>query len=165
MGILGAIITTGFGMRRSKYERQKFVTQLNSITRIAWQQTVMTGKTHRVVFDIKKRRVRVERSTGKIVRGEPEYLPVSGSYVAGEMAVPSAFTIKQLIVDGADEMARAIGGGQQITEVWFYIVPGGLAQTVIINLLDATNPAHKRQMGLVLNPFNANFAMYDSFQK
>ncbi len=47
-------------------------------------------------------------------------------------------------------------------------MPDGLTQTVTMNFLDTKqlNAAGKpRQFGLVLNPFNAQFKVYDGFQR
>ena len=57
--------------------------------------------------------------------------------------------------------------GRQTTELWFFIVPEGLAQDVVINLLDMRDKdrGKAKQVGLVLNPFAAQFKSYDSFQK
>jgi hypothetical protein len=52
-------------------------------------------------------------------------------------------------------------------EMWFYVIPGGMAQDVIINFIDTKDLYNNapRSVGLVLNPFSAQFKIYDTFQK
>ena len=58
--------------------------------------------------------------------------------------------------------------GRDTGETWFYVVPDGMTQRVTINMTDGNDidsGGRPAKIGLVLNPFNAQFAAYDTFKK
>jgi hypothetical protein len=56
---------------------------------------------------------------------------------------------------------------KNVQELWFFLVPEGLAQQVTINMIDTvdTFDDKPRHIGLVLNPFLMQFKVYDAFAK
>jgi hypothetical protein len=62
-------------------------------------------------------------------------------------------------------MERFEGRGTE--NIWFFVAASGLAQPVTINLVDDNDRSagRARSIGLVLNPFSAQFKEYDTFQK
>lgn len=166
IGIMMTVIVPNFKKLLPRRERQQFLSKVNALTRLAWQRALIERKIHRVVFNFKNNEFWVEAPTGGNKLGEPEFLRVKSSYVSAWGKIPSHIQIKNFIIEGYDEMTRRGAGGT--TESWFYVTPDGLTQTVTINFIDTQhlNAAGKpRQFGLVLNPFNAQFKLYDSFQK
>ena len=79
------------------------------------------------------------------------------------MTWPDSIIIKQLLIEGFDEMKRFTGGKTET--VWFYIVPDGMVQAVTINFLDKEQmiDGKPKPVGLVLNPFTAEFKVYHAF--
>ena len=63
----------------------------------------------------------------------------------------------------------AAGGLSRKTEnIWFFVMPDGVCQEVIVNIVDQPeNQSEKegKQFSVVLNPFTAQCVMYDTFQK
>ena len=58
--------------------------------------------------------------------------------------------------------------GHDTGETWFYVVPDGMTQRVTINMTDSQDidsGGRPAKIGLVLNPFNAQFATHDTFKK
>lgn len=58
--------------------------------------------------------------------------------------------------------------GRDTGETWFYVVPDGMAQRVTINMTDSQDidsGGRPAKIGLVLNPFNAQFTAYDTFKR
>jgi len=169
IGILMSVIVPNFNRLLPRREREAFISKLSALTRFAWQHALIKRKVHKISFDLKKNLFWVEMATGNVKEGQPEFVRVKGAYINTSVAVPKNIEIKNFIIEGDDEMAKRGGGGKLSEfESWFYIMPDGLSQTVTINFLDSKqkNAAGKpRQFGLVLNPFNAQFKTYDSFQK
>lgn len=161
IAIASSALFTGIWLQQRGRDREKFITRLNATMRLAWQQTMITNKLHRVVFDFKKKNARVEVAT-TTKDGKQEFALVRGTFVPNRFKWESAIDIKQFIIDGQDKIAA--GAGHKTIEVWFYIVPGGIAQSVTINFIEQQGQK-KRPTGLVLNIFNAQFKAYDSFQK
>jgi type II secretory pathway pseudopilin PulG len=164
--VLMSIVAPSFRNLLPRREREVFIGKINAITRFAWQRALIERKVHKIVFNFKNSEFWVEEPTGTSKLGEMEFKRVKGAYFATLAKIPSNIQIKNFIIEGFDEMTRRGAGGTE--ESWFFLMPDGLAQTVTINFLDTKqlNVAGKpRQFGLVLNPFNAQFKVYDSFQK
>lgn len=166
MGALMTIVVPNFKKLLPRREREVFIGKLNTLTRYAWQHALIERKVHKIVFDFKKNQCWVEMVTGTTKNGQAEFARVKGAYTNPMVTIPANIQIKNFIIEGFDEMTRRGTGGT--TESWFFLMPDGLTQTVTINFIDTKqlNAGGKpRQFGLVLNPFNAQFKVYDSFQK
>ncbi len=166
VAVLMGIIAPSFKNLLPRREREAFIGKINAITRFAWQRALIERKVHRIVFNFKKNLFWVEQPTGTTKLGEMEFERVKGSHFDTSGKIPATIQIKNFIIEGFDEMTRRGAGGTD--ESWFFLMPDGLTQTVTINFLDTKqqNAAGKpRQFGLVLNPFNAQFKVYESFQK
>lgn len=167
IGIVMAVVVPNFRSLLPGRERKMFVEKLNGLARIAWQRALVERKTQKIVFDFDKRMIWLEGATGAIKDGQQEFVRSKTAYVPTNFKIPKSIDIKNFIVEGFDEMGR-YGAGRKTTESWFYLIPDGLAQRVTINFLDTkttTASGKPRQYGLVLNPFSAQFKLYDGFQK
>ena len=76
------------------------------------------------------------------------------------------FEFKNFYIGKRDEIAMTLRGAQR-GKLWFYITPEGLAQPVIINLIDTAEVIEEKGLAfsLVLNPFLVQFKEYDTFQR
>lgn len=167
LGILAAAIVPNFRNLLPGRERKLFIGKLNGLMHTAWQRALVERKLQKISFDFDKRSIWLESATGAIKEGNPEFARAKGSYVSTLLKIPKVIDVKNFIIEGFDEMGR-YGSGRKTTESWFYIIPDGMAQAVTINFLDTSNlnaAGKPRQFGLVLNPFNAQFKVYDAFQK
>ncbi len=167
IGVFMAVIVPGFNRLLPRNERKVFISKLNALTRYAWQHALIERKVHKVAIDFDKKVMWVEMATGGIKDGQPEFARIKGAYTSTSLAIPKNIEIKNFIIEGYDEKSR-YGAGSKTTESWFFIMPDGLTQTVTINITDAkqtTGSGKPRQFGLVLNPFTAQFRVYDNFQK
>lgn len=166
LGVMATIIVPNLQRLSPRYKRNEFLSQLGALVRLSWQQALITQKVHRVFFDVEKRIVRVDCVTEKKDKaGSPDFQPVSIAYLNTSYQWSPALEFKQFYI-GKDEMlARP---GIKTDQIWFYTVPDGLAQDVIINIVDIgeTDAQGKPvRIGLVLNPFSAVFKEYEEFQK
>ncbi len=146
------------------YQRKEFIARLNALVQAAWQQTIITRRVHRILFDFRERTARVERNmTGTSLTQKFDFQRAPGPDTA--MSWPSTIIIKEFLVESFDEMKRFTG--RAIETIWFYIIPDGMTQQVTINGLDKDDALENkaRPFGLVLNPFLAQFREYDTFQK
>lgn len=165
IGVLATVVVPNLRVRQPEYERKQFLGTLNGLLRLTAEQALTRRTLHRVYFDFKNNKIRIEaKGTGKDQKGEQIFTVIKAPYLVSSLAWPANLSVKEFKIDGADEMARE---GRRTTEVWFYIIPEGLAQDVVINLVDMQDKQRgkPKQIGLVLNPFNAQFKTYDSFQK
>ena len=168
IGIMATIVVPSFKSILPRREREAFVSKLNALMRYAWQHALIERKAHKMSVNFEKKLIWIEMATGSPNKeGKPDFAPIKGAYLNTSMVIPSSIQIKNFIIEGYDEMSR-YAAGSKLQDSWFFIMPDGLTQTVTINFLDTrqTNVAGRpRQFGLVLNPFNAQFKVYDSFQK
>lgn len=152
-----------FTSRKPRYEREEFVARLNSLVSVAAQQAILERAVHSLEFDFKKRFVEIKRAPYPGAQAD-NFEPVKGLSSA-HYTWPEQFEIKQFIVGGSDLMKAF--SRKDTGEAWFFVVPDGMTQEVIINFLDTkdTIDDNARKVGLVLNPFTAQFKTYDLFQK
>lgn len=173
MAILGVMATFLIpNLQKASHERKVFFAQLNGLAQYGKQQAIVTNKVHQILFDFALGTIQLLQEGGasaqKDAAGNPKYELVKAVALDTTIAIPSSIEIKNFYIDGTgfDEMAKFVG--RKTGQVWFYIVPEGLAQETIINVLDTKDLMYDgkpRQFGLVLNPFSVQFKEYDAFQK
>lgn len=165
IGILASFLLPNLGRTRPRYEREEFIARLSGLAQLAWRQAVISGNIHRIKFNIKERFALIEsQQVSESGKKTQEYKPIEGQYVPSKITWQPRFEVRQFLIEGIDEMRH---GTSRTTEAWFYVMPDGLAQEVIINFVDTVDlvDGKPRPFGLVLNPFNAQFTAYAAFQK
>lgn len=169
IALLGTVVVPNFQGKDPKKERQTFTAQLNDFMTFAWYNGITTGKIQRVVFDLNNHQVYLEQQKVREERPSQEttYERVNRGYTQTAIAWPKHFVIKNFIIEGFDEVGK-YGSGGALKTTWFFIVPDGLAQDVIINIVDKSDQTQTRNghpFSLILNPFSAQFKEYEQFQK
>ncbi len=164
-GLVAAVAIPNLFKRRPFYEQKAFVTSLNTFMAEAWQRGLTTQKVQKIVFDLSQRKVLLEQEASQTdPQGGLVFAPVVVQYAPTAPLWPETFEIQQFFVQGADELSSRT---QTKNAVWFFVLPGGLAQEVIINMVDTKNQTdlnEGKKIGLVLNPFTMQFKTYDEFQ-
>lgn len=133
-------------------KRAEFVNQLSHLVQITWQNAVVTGKVHRIVFDSANREIRAEmREVTKTGEKAGEYIPVAGVYFKTSLKWDlERFALKDwYLTNIKPEISNNLN---------FLIFPEGVTQPVMINF------ASDEPLSLVLNPFSAQFKAYDTYQ-
>ncbi len=166
IGIIGAVIAPSFQGKTPRYERELFIARFSTLVQYGWQQALLTHKIHRINVDVGKRLITLTvQSDEKDKSGEYAYKPLTNPVQETECVIDDQIIIKQFFIEGFDMMAKF--SRSKTASVWFYIIPEGMVQTVVINLNDTKDVLNNqaRPVGLVLNPFSAQFKVYDAFQK
>lgn len=164
LGIMATILIPNIAYVRPGYERRAFVAQVNNLLRFAWRDALISQKIHRIHFDLKKRIIRVQVE-GAEHGNEKKFYDVKTQYVKSWYEWPEHIIIKQLFVGKEEQLQRP---GTKTESAWFFIVPEGMSQEVIINALTTIEKDEKgkeKQIGLVINPFTAQLNAYETFQK
>ncbi|MDP3889131.1 MAG: prepilin-type N-terminal cleavage/methylation domain-containing protein [bacterium] len=167
LGILISIAIPNIQQTMPRYERETFIARLNALMQLSWQHAVTTHKIHRISFNLGKNNVHLDVQTDKYEKtGEPKFEPLKQVYLKTSLVIPDTIDIKNFFIEGFDEMTR-FAEGRKTTEIWFFMVPEGLTQEVTINFFDKKDrqAGKPKPFSLVLNPFNAQFKTYDTFQK
>lgn len=169
IALLGTVIVPNLTTRVPAAERKAFVANLNALVGFAWQQALITNKLHKVSVDLGKKlisvSVRSDAPADSKQKDEP-FEPIKQANIKTSLVWPDNLVVKNFYIEGFDEAAR-YGSGRKMEETWFFIVPEGLAQDVVINITDTKDRSRGRpkQIGLVLNPFTAQFKEYGTFQQ
>ena len=145
-GILAATATR-FLFRSPVDRRQTFVTQLNSLVRDAWLDTLKNSTMHRVVFNFDKRTVTVEKARN---RG-PVAIPAAESFVPVKqrtVRIPPLVDMRGFVIEGKDLM-----GGEKTVEAYFLIDHAGAFQDVKLVLGEEKLPP----LTVRFNPFLKEF--------
>ncbi len=164
IGILATISFTYLGRQTPEYRRNNFVARLNAMLRIATQNALATNRIHQVNFDFTRHTISVlvdQETTGK--KGERAYKLMEAPYANTAYEYDDTLETRNFYIGKEDEF----GTGKK-EEAWFFIMPEGLAQDVIINMRDTNDTQmHKAgaPLGLVMNPFTVQFDAYDTFAK
>ncbi len=166
IGLLSSMIVPNFQRTTPRYEREAFIARFNTLVQFGWQQALSTHKVHRINVDIGKQLITLMADSGeKDKSGESAFKPITNAVEDTTCPIPDQILIKQFFIEGHDMMSKF--GRSETKSAWFYIVPDGMAQNVVINFNDTkdTQDNKSRPVGLVLNPFSAQFKVYDTFQK
>lgn len=150
-----------------EYRRTEFVRRLNALLDGALSHAISAATVTQIVCDFQKKQIQLWADTGrKTAQGAPVYAPLELPYIETVYDIPAGLEFKNFYINGSDEMHKK---GRQTTEqVWFFIMPDGIAQEVIINIKDTNDIerfAEGESLSLVLNPFTVRFAEYETFQK
>ena len=162
-----AVVIPNVSRFGSYYVREKFIAQCNALMLFAWQQALLTRSVCKVDWNLKARKVSLllQKEGERDKSGHPLFVAMQTAYTKTTISIPEQIEIKQFFIEGFDEMTRS--ASKETAEMWYFIVPDGLAQAVTINFVDTKNVFENkpRQMSMVLNPFSAQFAVFDAFQK
>ncbi len=168
VGVMSMIVAPNLFKRRPMYEQKAFVTSLNAFLAEAWQRGLTTQKVQKISFDLNQRKVMLEQETDqRDAQGGQVFAPVVVEYAPAQPSWPHDWEIRQFFVQGADEIASQTSQHRTADMVWFFILPGGLSQEVIMNMVyikDKQSGLEGKKNGLVLNPFTVQFKTYDEFQ-
>lgn len=166
IGMLSAVLVPNFQGKTPRYEREQFIARFNTLVQYGWQQALLTHKVHRITVDVGKKLISLTVESGeKDKAGEGVYKSLSNPVQETECIIPDQVNIKQFFIEGFDMMAKF--SRSKTASVWFYIIPEGMVQSVVMNFNDTQDMRDDkpRPVGMVLNPFSAQFKVYDAFQK
>lgn len=166
IGVLSAALVPSFRAKSPRYEREQFIARFNTLIQYGWQQALLTHKIHRITVDAGKKLISLTvHSDEKDKTGEGVYKPLQNPVQETECIILDQINIKQFFIEGFDMMAKF--SRSKTASMWFYIVPEGMVQSVVMNFNDTKDVRDDkpRPVGMVLNPFSAQFKVYDAFQK
>ncbi len=167
IGIVGMVVAPNFSNRVPRYQRTEFVDKLNAIVHQAVVSALETGHVHKVIFNLDKRTISVHEKTEQVDGdGKDLFNPIVLHAVGKGYAWPEHFSFKQFFVQGVDEIAQHMAGNI-LEDIWFFIVPEGMAQEVIINIVDTHDTGRSldgHELSLVLNPLRVHFEEHEQFR-
>ena len=167
IALIGGIAAPNIFKRMPQYERDTFYETLNSLARQTWIRALQTGHVHKITFNLAMRTIQVEEKTDAVDHEDkPLFERVLINVVHSNYQWPDHYEIKQFYVEGVDEVGRH-GAEKTMEDIWFFIVPEGMAQEVILNILDTKDTSQNsdgKEFSLVLNPFRVQFEEFMEYQ-
>jgi len=167
IALIAAAVVPRFDRGLPLKRRQAFTAELNALLGLGWQQALTTNTIHRVTFDFDKNLFLLQADDKAGLGDNKGFQEVKGAFIMSSVSLPADYEIKQFFIEGHDEMQR-FGGGRGLKSAHFFIVPEGLMQAVIINLIDKNaldEQGRAVRFGLVINSFSGQCTYYDGFQK
>lgn len=167
LAVVGLRVVPNFLKRAPLAQRKAFIGMLNTVGRQAWVRSLESGEPQKVIFNLAQRTIAMEKRTKKL--DEKGNLIFEKTFIDGVpkgYQWPEQFEIKQFFIEGIDEIAQH-SSSSTMENVWFYVVPEGLAQEVVINFIDVKDTHYAfdgQEISLVLNPFRVQFDVYEEFQ-
>lgn len=144
MGLMAAIVMPNLKIFKKRQADKDFVSSLNYISKLAKDNAANTGELHKVVFDFDNFQIFIEQQDGEnYLKYENDYLTTIGTLKDIE--------IINFYINGQDEMELRPGESKKNT-VWYFIVPNGLTQEVMINY-----DVEEAQKNLIIDPFSGLF--------
>lgn len=169
VAVLAVTILPNFKRLWPGYQRREFVDYMNSLMQITWHNAIVTNKLHKVNFDLEKRKIWVEMQSDlkPNAQGDIPFVAIQSPYMKTTYEwQDETFDFKNFYIAKRDEISLTLKN--KSGKIWFFITPEGLAQPVILNIIDlkeATQGQRGTEFSLVLNPFLAQFKLYDTFQR
>ena len=164
--IVGTQVAPNLFRRVPLYQRKQFASLLNSAANELWIRSLETGNPHKVIFNIENRTITVEEKTkDEDDDGNALFKKIITSSFGEKYEWSDQFEVRSFFVEGVDELSQH-SASSTIGDVWFFIIPNGMAQEVVINMIDRkdiNNDSEGKEMSLVLNPFRVQFDVYEEF--
>ena len=159
LALMGASVVPRLRHKTPSDDREQLVSDLNGIFQNAWQNAITKNKTHKILFDLGKRTCQAWILTvDKIEKDEDDGEPLGRA-----ISWPKEIEIVQFYINGEDEIEKCRMDKE--AKIWTFIIPNGLAQQAILNVVDSRGVDGAIRFGLVLNPFVAQFKVYDGFRQ
>jgi len=153
IGLMATVAIPNLNIFKKKQTENQFLSSINYITKLAWDNASNTNLMQRVVFNFDEKTIQLEQleKSEQKTESKSEYKLLDGQFFDTKVQMGDV-EIKNIYINGLDEMKLKTEESSKNT-VWFYIVPNGLTQEVLINYDINEAPRH-----LEIDPFTANFS-------
>jgi type II secretory pathway pseudopilin PulG len=156
IGIMGAVVAPNLSYFSSKKEKTEFVTNFEELIHRTRQEALLSGKVHQLFFDFQKHLVIPKVYSDSVVDESKHQRFVPAAIAPMELDI--RFELQNFYIQGKDE----VRSGTVRNNAWFYIMPDGSSQDVVINFVYGDE--EEKQLGIKVNPFYARVFIYDTFQ-
>jgi len=158
LGIISSFILPTFLTRGSNAPKIAFCAEFATLMHESLESAIITNKVHQIFFDIDERKVVAKiHEPANAQTSEPDkFVPIQNA-----INIPSSLEIRNFFINDKDDFAS----GSHISTIFFYIMPDGTSQAIIINIEDVEATLQNNKLSITVNPFYSQLKEYDTFQK
>lgn len=163
VGLITSFVIPSFFNKQLHSEKKKFVAQFNAIVQETLIQATVTNSIRQIFFDLKEHLiiVKAHNPTSTELNEHHKFKPIALESFTESIPISPHLVIRNFFINGTDD----IQGGNDKDKIWFYIMPDGTSQSIIINIEDIDTTSTQNKFALTVNPFYSQVRDYDEFQK
>ena len=142
--------------------QKKFYQNFTKLISDTMHQAILTNKVHQVFFDNNRHEIMIKifDETIQDQSKHKKFKLINKNLFNSNIQIPDSFIIQNFFINGQDE----VKSGKTMNEAWFYIMPDGTSQHMIINIIDQ-NEQLNNQFCISINPFYSQVNIHDTFQQ
>lgn len=156
------IIPTFIGKQKHAAKKQ-FIADFVTMMQESLYQAINTNKIHQIYFDLDNHEI-ISKAQDKSLEKESQhkqFLPATDAGISN-VRIPEQLVIRNFFIQNEDEFQT----GNIMNDVFFYIMPDGTSQSIIINIEEQDPDAPENSVfALTINPFYSQVQEHDTFQK
>ncbi len=162
ISIMTSFVIPRMFTNRAGMTKKKFFSEFSTMMADTVFQSIIAKKVHQVFFDFDHHQIVVKQHNPKIdeKKKEAQFEAVPKNLFHSQIQLPEGFRIRNFFIEKNDEVKP----GAKINDAWFYIMPDGTSQPVIINV-DDDSDEHEARFSITINPFYSQATLHDTFQK
>jgi len=134
VGIITAFVVPTFLTKGEKTPKKIFCANFAVLIQESLQQAIMTNKVHQIFFDLDEHMVivKIHDPAHAATSEHDKFIPVAKNSYPLPMTIPQDLEFKNFFINGKDEFTS----GNTMHTAWFYIMPDGTSQSIILNIED-----------------------------
>jgi len=162
ISIMTSFVIPRMFTNRAGMTKKRFFSDFSTLIADTVFQSIITKKVHQIFFDFDHHQVIVKQHNPKIdeKKKEAQFEAVPKNIFNSKIVFPEEFKVRNFFIEKNDE----IKAGSKTNNAWFYIMPDGTSQPVIINI-DDDSDGQEAKFSISINPFYSQATLHDTFQK
>lgn len=161
ISILGSLVLPTFFSKKQGVVKKEFISNFTTLVQEALHASVTNKKIHQLFFDFDQNFIVVKEQDINSTETDPHKQFKVIKDPSAKITIPSQLAVQNFFIQNNDEF----GAGTTTHESWFYIMPDGTSQPVLINILDQDpDKAESDPFSISVNPFYSQVQSHDSFQ-
>lgn len=161
---LGAMVVPNLFRNQAAVERKQFVADVKKLLQQAVKFAVYQNKVVQVYCNFEDHEM-VLREFDQQSNEENKHKKFKVMKKNGKPVTifwPEDIVVKNFVINEKDEVLSSA----KLQDVWFYIMPDGTSQPVVVNCIDQNDLQQEDlKFSFVINPFYARVQFYEKFQK
>ncbi len=140
--------------------KKQFIGDFTTLMQESLYQAIMTKKIYQIYFDLDNRYITAKHKDTSLNK-ETTHQQFTPDENISKIIIPEQLVIRNFFIQKEDEFST----GKAMHDVWFYIMPDGTSQSIIINIEEQElNDVSNNLFALSINPFYSQVTEYETFQ-